>query len=148
MSPEFALVAAVETVPVLQGKISAMQPKKDAAAPFAFYIPNRDEEAETLAGLSGLQVWGGQLHIVAGSMRHLLLLCALVKEAVNAMPGRVYTTPRTDAEPGLKGRILVETVSIRQSSPDLYEAEVGLYRRIMEIQMDYQTEEVVEEDGL
>ena len=36
---------------------------------------------------------------------------------------------------------------MQQSSPDLYEAEVGYYRRMYTVRIDYQTEEVFENDG-
>ncbi len=39
MSPEFALTAALEAVTDLTGKVSALQPKKDALPPFVFYTP-------------------------------------------------------------------------------------------------------------
>lgn len=146
MSPEFALEAAIESVPALSGKVSALQPPQTATAPFAFYIPTADEEDETLEGGSGLQSFAGTLHIVAGGFRQLLLLCALVKRAITDMKGRVYSTPQPDTAAGPKGRVLIERAEIEQSSPDLLETEVGLYRRTYTIRLDYQTEEFYDEE--
>lgn len=145
MSPEFALVQAVEGVPVLAGRVSGLQPSKDAAPPFAFYVPTADEESRDLDGSTGLQRFAAALHIVAASHRHLMRLCALVKAAVQEMRGAVYETPAEDEGADLKGRVLIEDCEIAQSSPDLYENEVGYYRRVYTVSLDYQTEEVYEE---
>lgn len=147
MSPEFALVQALETVPVLKDKVNALQPPKSAKAPFCFYIPTSDTEQQDLDGPTGLQSWSGTVHLVAGGARTLQLLCAKAKKALHDMRGEVYATPEEDAEEGPKGRILVEYVEIEQNSPDLFEAEVGLYRRVYTVRLDFQTEEIYEEDS-
>ena len=63
MSPEFALVAALETVPVLRDGVTPMQPKKDRQAPFAFYVPTADTEEQLLDGPSGLQSFSATLNL-------------------------------------------------------------------------------------
>jgi len=141
MTPEFALVETLETVPVLQGRVSALQPPRTAAAPFAFYIPTADEEAQDLDGPCGLQSWAGTVHLVSNGARALQLLCAKAKQALHDMRGEVYATPEEDQEEGQKGRVLIEGVEIEQSSPDLYESEVGLYRRVYTVRLEFQTEE-------
>lgn len=146
MSPEFALAAAVETIPVLRGRVTSMQPRKDAAAPFAFYIPTADSEESALDGPAGLQHFSATLHIVAATFRHLQLLAAKVKQAVTDMRGEIYRTPAEDEAVGLKGSVLVECTEIEQSSPDLYEANVGYYRRMYAIRLDYQTIDVYEDE--
>ncbi len=145
MSPEFALAAALETVPALLDKVSSLQPPKSAAPPFAFYIPAADSEDECLDGPSGLQSFAAALHLVAASHRALQLISAQAKQAVLDMRGKTYRTPSEDEAAGLKGAVLVEYTKMDQSSPDLYEAEVGLYRRIYNVRLDYQTENVTEE---
>lgn len=145
MSPEFALVAALETVPALKGRVSAMQPPKAAKATFAFYIPTTDEEDQALDGPTGLQHFTATVHLVAATHRNLQLVSSLAKQAVLEMRGAVYRTPEEDEAAGLKGAVLVEYTEMEQSSPDLYEEEVGLYRRMYTVRLDYQTEEVNEE---
>ena len=44
ISPEFALVQALETVPGFQDKTNALQPKKGVKPPFAFYVSSTDDE--------------------------------------------------------------------------------------------------------
>ena len=146
MSPEFALVSALESVPVLTDKVAALQPKKDARPPFAFYVSNTDDEEEALDGLTGLQQYTGTVHLVAGSFRGLQLLCARARYAVQHMRGQLYTTPETGAAGGPQGRVLIENAVMTQSSPDLYEAEVGYYRRMYTVRLDYQTDEIFPEE--
>ena len=148
LSPEFALVEALRTVPVLldaggEAKVAAMQPKKGWKPPFAFYIPTVDSEDEALDGPTGLQHFAAQLHFVGGTHRGMQLLCQRAKKALTAMQGVVYSTDPADGEPG--GSILAEAVNLQQVSADLYEAEVSYYRRVYTVQIDYQTEEVHEE---
>ena len=151
MSPEFALVQALGTVPVIadpaggEPKVAALHPKKDWKPPFLFYVPSEDSEESDLDGPNGLQSWAGTLHCVAGTHRGLQLLCARAKKALREMRGEACRTPINDPEQGLKGAVLIESVEVAQSSPDLLEMEVGLYRRMYAIRIDYQTEEVYEE---
>lgn len=146
MSPEFALVQALETVPVLRGGVYALQPAKTARPPFAFYITTEDEEEQDLDGPSGLQTWSGALHLVAAGARALQLLVCKAKQALYDMQGGVYATPAADAEEGPKGRILVESVEVELNSPELYEAEVGLYRRVYAVRLGFQTEAIFDDE--
>lgn len=164
LSPEFAIVIALDTIPALNGKVGALQPKKDWQPPFAFYIPTVDTEERTLEGLSGLQHFEAELHFVAGSHRGLQGLCRVAKRALYAMQGQCYATDTAIATEGMtamavsgssgvsgpedsddtpQDKVLIETVSLEQRSPDLVEMEVGLYRRMYTLRLDYQTEEVV-----
>ena len=147
MSPEFALVQALETVPVLKGSVNAFQPPKSAKALFCFYIPAIDTEQQDFDGPTGLQSWSGTVHLVSNGERALQLLCAKAKKALHDMRGTVFATPEEDQDEGQKGRVLIEYVEIEQSSPDLFEVEVGLYRRVYTVRLDYQTEEIMEEDS-
>ncbi len=146
MSPEYALVQVLETVPGLLGKTNALQPKKGVKPPFAFYVSDTDEEEQALDGETGLQSYSATLHLVSGSFRGLQLLCAWTKAAIRAMRGVTYSTPENEPDTVLRGTILVENASMTQSSPDLYEAEVGYYRRMYNVRIDYQTEEVITND--
>ena len=142
LSPEFALVLVLETVPGLQDKTNALQPKKGCKPPFAFYVSSTDDEDQALDGGTGLQRYTATLHLVAGSFRGLQVLCAFVKAAIRAMRGVTYSTPQNEPDDVPRGSILVEDANLTQSSPDLYEAEVGYYRRMYNVRIDYQTEEV------
>ena len=149
LSPEFALTAAMRTVPVLQipdsseVKFAALQPKNGWQPPFAFYIPTDDDEERDLDGPTGLQRFTAQIHFAGGTHRGLQLLCQRAKRAVRDMCGEVYIA---DEEDWPRGRILVEEARAAQSSPDLYDTDAGLYRRIYTVQINYQTEEVYEDE--
>lgn len=146
LSPEFALEATLQSVPVLQGKVSVLQPKKDVRPPFAFYSPDSDSEERTLTEDTGLQSWSGTLHLVSTTFRGLQLLCARTKLAIREMRGEIFATPRDDTDPGPKGKILIEDAEATQVSPDLFENEVGYFRRMYSVRLDYQTEEVFNND--
>lgn len=143
LSPEFALVYALETVAELTDKVNVLQPKKGVRPPFAFYVSDTDDEDQALDGGTGLMRYTATLHLVGNSFRGLQLLCAKAKTNVLAMRGATYTT-ESGSIPG--GQILVEDVAMTQSSPDLYETEVGYYRRMYTVRIDYQTEEVSFDD--
>lgn len=143
LSPEFALVAALEGAPLLTGRVSALQPKKDIRPPFAFYISTADDEDQALDGGTGLQSYGAQLHLVGASMRELLKLSGQAKGAVRGMRGLTYSTPENGGDGWPRGTVLIERATITQVSPDLYESEVGYYRRVYSVRLDYQTEEVL-----
>ena len=151
MSPEFALVQALGTVPVIANpgggdpKVAALQPRQNWKPPFIFYIPITDSEEEDLDGPTGLQSFAAQIHCVSASHRGLQLLCQRAKKAVREMTGAVYSTPEIDPDEGPKGSVLIEAVSMEQSSPDLLDTEVGLYRRMYNVRLEYQTEEVFTE---
>jgi len=145
MSPEFALVSALESISVLTGRVNALQPKKDVRPPFAFYISNTDDEEDALDGRTGLQRYTGTVHVVAGSFRGLQLLSARVRLAVQELSGQTCETPETETEDP-RGSILIESAKMTQSSPDLYETEVGYYRRMYTVQIDYQTEQIFEDE--
>ena len=146
MSPEFALVQVLETVPGLRGKTNALQPKKGVKPPFVFYVSDTDDEEQALDGGTGLQQYTATVHLVSGSFHGLQLLCAWAKAAVRGMRGVTYSTPENEPTDVLQGRILVEDTGMQQSSPDLYETEVGYYRRMYTVRIDYQTEEVLTDD--
>ena len=147
LSPEFALTDALETVPALAGKVSVMQPKKSTSAPLAFYIPQHDSVEKDLDGETGLQHFTALVHLVAPKHRQLQLIARLAAQAVEDMRGSLYRTPEEDPEEGPKGVILVENTEMEQSSPDLYDTDPRLFRRVYTVRIDYQTEEVYDEEG-
>lgn len=133
LNVDFAMVSAVESVNGLQDQIWPLQPKKNAKPPFCFYEQITDDEEDALDGLSGLQNTGFRLHIVSGGLLCLSPLCAKILAAIRRMAGSSYQNEKG-------GSIYVEYVTAKQTSPDLYESDVGFYRRIYEVDFFYQTE--------
>ena len=150
LTPDFVMVTELETLPGLKEKIYPLQPLKNAAPPFCFYIQDTDNEDEALDGETGLQHTGYKLHVVAEEYRMLSILGSQAKAALNRLQGQWWTRSDAgvvgqirvgDATPATPGvRMFIEHVRMMQSSPDLYETEVGWYRRIYDVDFDYQTE--------
>ena len=150
LTPDFFMVRTLEGIQDLAEQIWPGQPRKNAKPPFAFYIQTDDGEDDALDRLTGLQHTGYQLHVVAADYRKLPILGGKIKAALTALVGQVC--PRADtavcdiavcdvSEIGTDGdALLFEDVSDRQMSPDLYEEDVLLFRRIYQVDIDYQTE--------
>ena len=137
LSVDFAMVSAVENINGLQDQIWPLQPKKNAKPPFCFYEQITDDEEEALDGLTGLQHTGFRLHVVSGGLLSLSALCAKILAVIRGMAGSVFQN-------GEGSSIYVEYVTAKQTSPDLYESDVGFYRRIYEVDFFYQTERSTE----
>lgn len=150
LTPDFVMVTALEEIQGLEDKIYPLQPLKNAAPPFGFYIQDTDNEDEALDGETGLQHTGYKLHMVADEYRKLSLLGSEAKYALSHLQGQSWIRSDAgvvgqvrvgDATPGTPGmRMYIERVRVVQASPDLYETEVGWYRRIYDVDFDYQTE--------
>lgn len=150
LTPDFVMVTKLEEIPEIDEKIYPLRPAKNAAPPFAFYIQDTDNEDETLCGLSSLQHTGFKIHLVTDEYRELAIMGSLIKAKLNQMQGQIWT--RADGGPvgavmagdavvATSGDdLLIERVRVTQTSPDLYETEVGWFRRIYDVDFDYQTE--------
>jgi len=137
LSVDFAMVSAVESVNDLQDQIWPLQPKKNAKPPFCFYEQITDDEEDALDGPTGMQHTGFRLHIVSGGLLSLSAQCAKILAAIRRMAGSSFQNEED-------GSIFVEYVTAKQTSPDLYESDVGFYRRIYEVDFFYQTERSTE----
>lgn len=129
MTPEEVIVAALETIDGLQSNVYPAEALKNATAPFVFYLQATDDETEALDGPTGLMSATYEIHCVAQSYAVLLWLVGSVRPALQAMQGKIYNG------------LLIERASVRQASPDLKEREVGLYRRVLRLELHYQKEE-------
>lgn len=144
------MVQRLESIAGLRRKIYPLRPDKNAVPPFCFFIQDTDSEDETLTGLTGLQHTGYKLHVVAEEYRALSLLCGTIRARLQSMQGVFYersdnglvgimivgsAMPQVNAD-----QLFVERVRVMQSSPDLWESDVGWYRRIYDVDFDYQTE--------
>lgn len=150
LTPDGVMVDALEAITALKKQIWPMQPRKNAKPPFCFYLQISDDEDEALDAMTGLQHTSYQLHAVAGSYRSLDILCGRIKAAIRAMTGRAWARPDTAvcdlavcdkaaADVGAGG-LLVEDAQAEQVSPDLYDDDVGFFRRVYQVDIDYQTE--------
>lgn len=129
MTPEQAILTVLEPIEELQNKVYPAEAIKNAAAPFVFYLQHTEDEEETLDGPTGLMSALFEVNCVAQSYASMLWLVDTVRPALQSMQGRTYED------------LLIERVSVRQASPDLKEREVGLYRRMLQLEIHYQKEE-------
>ncbi len=126
MTPEQAILKALEPIAEISGKVYPLEGLKNATAPFVFYLRLTDEEEETLDGPTGLQSGTFEVNCVAQNYAQLISLAGSVRSALQGMQGTTYDG------------LLIERATIRQTSPDLKEREVNLYRRMYVLQLNYQ----------
>ena len=129
MTPEQVILTVLEPIETLRGKVYPAEALKNATAPFVFYLQYSDDEEEALDGPTGLMSVTFEVNCVAQSFASLIWLVGAVRPALQSMQGNIY------------GDLLIERVSVRQASPDLKEKEVGLYRRMLQLEIHYQKEE-------
>ena len=129
MTPEEAILAALEPIAGLREKVFPAEAIKNVPAPFVFYLQHSEDEEETLDGPAGLMSAAFEINCVAQTYAGLTRLVADVRTALRSMQGKTY------------GDLLIEQASVRQASPDLKEKEVNLYRRMLTLAIHYQKED-------
>lgn len=129
---EDAICEALETIEQLRGKVYPAEALKNATAPFIFYVQHNDDDREDLDGVTGLCSGLFEVDVVVNSYTQLLQLTKDVKSALRGMQGCMF------------GDLFIERVSVHAASPDLKEREVNLYRRMLELRINYQYEEVIQ----
>lgn len=128
MTPEEVIVAALEGMePPIDGVFPA-EALKGAGQRFIFYRRLSADEEETLEGGSGLREANFEVNCVAPAYAELHRIASRADRLLQTVQGKTFDG------------LLVERVKVRQASPDLKEKEVGLYRRVLTLQMNYQEE--------
>ena len=133
VTPEKLICTVLEQLAELQGKVYPSGALQNAEAPFSFYEQLTEEEEETLEGYTGLRFNRYRIHVVAGNYDALTRLSRKVRMRLQRLQGATMTPPAEDAVP-----LLLEQVTVKQSSPDLWERDVGLYRRVYELELHWQ----------
>ena len=147
LTPERVFVYELEKLDFLSGpsgaQVYALGPAKNAAPPFTFYIRRSCEEEQALDGGTGLQQASFVLHLVTARYEDLSVLGDQIRRAILRLRGHRFMLIETAPVPheGDADAIFIEDVTIQENSPDLLETEVGLYRRIYDVDIHYQTEE-------
>lgn len=126
MTPEQVLKTALETIEGQSGKVFPLEGLKNAAAPFSFYLRMTGDEEDALDGPTGLQSATFEINFVARTYAELIALAGAARPVLLALQGTAHED------------LFIERVVIRQTSPDLKEKEVNLYRRMYVLQMNYQ----------
>ena len=123
-----AVLDAIKTAPGLSGKIYHAEALKNAAPPFAFWIQDSEETEQALDGYTELESAVYSLHLCARKLESLDPMARSVRTSVIALQGTE------------ENGYIYERIDIRQISPDINEKEVGLYRKVYQISIDYQVD--------
>lgn len=122
---------AVAAVPGLSSnRVFPLEGLQRADPPFVLYIRQSNLAQETLDGDCELRSRRYEINCVAASYGGLNVLSRRTEGALHAMAGKLYSA---EGEPA----VLVQRVRFTQESPDLREAQVGLYRRVYALEVDY-----------
>ena len=120
------IIQAIETVTGLSGKVYHAEALKNASPPFAFWEQTSEETEQALDGYTCLERAGFNIHLCARRLDTLSPMAAGIKAALIALQGTAVDG------------FLYERVDIRQISPEIVEKEVGLFRKVYQITVDYQ----------
>ena len=123
------IIEALETITALSDKVYHAEALKNAAAPFAFWRQTAEEEEQALDGYTGLLSGGLDVHIVARNLQSLNSLSVAVRSVLIALQGQEISG------------FLYEKISVRMSSPVLHEREVGMFRKVYSVSIEYQIQE-------
>ena len=126
MTPIDAVVTALNTIQSVTGKVYHMKALKNASAPFVFWFQDSESERQSLDGYTGLKEDGYEIHIVTKNLNDLNGISSAARAAIIALQG---TTTNG---------FLYESIDISQTSPVLNEREVGMYRKVYSLTIDYQ----------
>lgn len=126
---EAAMVEALEGVKDLAGRVSPVVDIQLSTGPLVVYDQRRENGERDVCGMTELMHSEVQLHVLHNSYMEMRLLAEHVKRAMQRLEG-LQKTP-----------LLVEAVEVEQSTPDLLEERVGLFRRTYTINFYYQIKE-------
>lgn len=126
MTPEKLISEALEQMEHRPMKLYPFSALKNAAAPFGLYRRSAESEEDALDGPTGLMSADFEISIVAATYEQLSAYCMAARAALLELRGVE------------RNGLLIESVTVRQASPDLEETEVNLYRRVYILHIDYQ----------
>lgn len=129
MTLDEIIKTTLEPIAGLDKHVYPLEGLKNADPPYVFYLQTAEDEEDTLDGRTGLMEITFEVNIVAKTYANLIWLAGSAKTALQKLQGTTHEG------------LLIERVSIRQTSPDLKEMEVNLYRRSYALRVNYQKEE-------
>lgn len=121
-----AILDAVKGIPALEDRVFHAEALKNASPPFAFWLQTSESTEQALDGYTALENASYELHLCARKLESLDPMVRAVRSAVIAIQGT-----ETD-------RVLYERIDFRQITPEINEKEVGLFRKVYQISVDYQ----------
>lgn len=126
---ESAMVAALEGIEGLSGRVCPVIDIHKSTGPLAVYDPRRETEERSMDGRAGLLYAEVQLHVLHNTYMKMRQLSEKAKAALQAMEG-LRIAP-----------LLVEAVEVELATPDLFESKAELFRRTYNVKFYYQLKE-------
>ena len=126
---EEALVAALEAVEGLKGRVCPVVDIQKSTGPLVVHDQREENGQQTLTGQTGLMTAGFQIHVLHGTYFKMRQLAERVKETIYSLCG--YNT----------APLLVEAVTVELASPDIMETKVSMFRRTYDVTIQYQIKE-------
>ncbi len=128
---EIALVSRLETVEGLAGRVEPLLDITYNTGPLAVYARAKQASGYDLQGCTGLQTAEFTVHALDNTYRKMTALATQVAEVCQALQG--YK----------QNGLWIEAVTVEQTTPDLREVHVNLFRRTYVVTLEYQLYEGV-----
>lgn len=120
------VITALKAITGMSDKVYHAEALKNAAAPFIFWLQTLEDEEQALDGYTGLLSASMEIHVVAKNLASLNSISKAARSAVIALQG---TT---------SGGFLFEKVAVQLATPVIDEREVGLFRKVYSVNIQYQ----------
>lgn len=114
---EQLVVSAINTVPALSGKVFPLNAKEGVDPPFCVYVSSGATEDDSLGGWIGSHEAAVEINVLDKTYKSMKALSEAVVIALKT--------------------IRQATVYIEENQPELYEHEIGAYRKIINLQLQY-----------
>lgn len=118
---ESAIVAKLNTIALLAGKVYPLNAKEGVALPYCVYVVTADEEADSLGGWIGNYDKEIEINVIAGSYSAMKSISPSVVAALKELNAATY------------GGVTFQAVYIDSNQPEIYETEIGGYRKIINL---------------
>ena len=128
---EETLVAALEAVEGLSGRVCPIQDIQKSSGPLAMFEQQGEAEENAIDGLTGLCSAEYKIHVLHGTYEKMRLLAEQIKKAVYSL------------RQSTKDSLYIEEVTVTLASPDIYEDRVRLFRRTYKVTIQYQIKEAI-----
>lgn len=129
ISLEETMVAALEALDGLNGRVCPVVDIQKNTGPLVVYDQRTETDEQELAGDTGLQTAGFQIHVLHGTYMKMRLLSETVKSALKSLRGTS------------NGPLRIEAVIVELATPDIREERVQLFRRTYNVTIFYQIKE-------
>lgn len=126
---EETLVAALEAVEGLSGRVCPILDIQKSTGPLAVFEQQDESEDDAIDGLTGLCTAVYKVHVMHGTYTKMRLLAEQTKKTIQAL------------RQCMEGSLCIEDVTISMASPDIYEDRVRLFRRTYKVTIHYQIKE-------